>query len=177
MGKVLTTQRLLLRPLHISDSKRITLLVNDFEVSKMLSIVPYPYKLCDAENWLASLPDNPQISDTSFAIDEDDHLIGIIGFHEINNVPEFGYWLGRSYWGKGYMSEATRAALLWLFTASPTEHVIAGAFCDNVASLHIQEKLGFEITGQDTRHCLANGQDRAHIKTQLTKKRFFEVLS
>jgi len=46
------TDRLVLRPLLRSDAPRIAQLLNNYQVSKMLSIVPFPYTLKDAETWI-----------------------------------------------------------------------------------------------------------------------------
>lgn len=49
------TARLLLRPVAEQDLDAIVAGINDFEVSKMLARVPYPYARRDAESFLAAI--------------------------------------------------------------------------------------------------------------------------
>ena len=47
----ITTERLTLRPLHPKDAEAMHRLVNDWEVTRTLAEIPYPYKrsLADEE--------------------------------------------------------------------------------------------------------------------------------
>lgn len=67
--------------------------------------------------------------------------------------PEAGYWLGKAYWGKGV---ATRALRLFL-AEIPRRPLYARVIKDNTASLHVLEKCGFRITGEQREY--ANGRD------------------
>ncbi|HEX9037521.1 MAG TPA: GNAT family N-acetyltransferase [Ktedonobacterales bacterium] len=67
--------------------------------------------------------------------------------------PETGYWLGKAFWGKGI---ATRALRLFL-AEIPRRPMYARVIKDNVASLHVLEKCGFRITGEQREY--ANARD------------------
>ena len=56
---------------------------------------------------------------------------------------ELGYWLGRSFWGRGYVPEAARVLLQYGFTELGMEAVWCGYYVGNEKSKRVQEKLGF----------------------------------
>ena len=51
----LTTKRLQLRSPVASDATAITAILNDFEISKWLSVVPFPYTRADALEFIADV--------------------------------------------------------------------------------------------------------------------------
>jgi RimJ/RimL family protein N-acetyltransferase len=50
----LTTDRLTLRPLTAADAEALHRLVNDFEVTRNLTVVPFPYPRDLADDWIAA---------------------------------------------------------------------------------------------------------------------------
>lgn len=63
----------------------------------------------------------------------------------INNHTNFydlGYRLIQKYWGKGFATEAARAALLYGFEALQLSEIYADADCENTASRNVLEKAG-----------------------------------
>lgn len=56
---------------------------------------------------------------------------------------ELGYWLGRPFWGRGYMPEAARTLLRYGFTELEMEAIWCGYYTGNEKSKRVQEKLGF----------------------------------
>jgi RimJ/RimL family protein N-acetyltransferase len=59
---------------------------------------------------------------------------------------ELGYWLGKPYWGRGYVSEAAAAVVEYAFGWLNQPALVAGYFVDNPASGRVLEKLGFVET-------------------------------
>jgi RimJ/RimL family protein N-acetyltransferase len=85
----------------------------------------------------------------------DSRIAGHIIRFQQHGQPEITYWLGREYWGKGV---ATRA--LGLFLKLVTERpMYARVAQDNIASLHVLQKNGFIITGEDKGYANARGKD------------------
>lgn len=71
-----------------------------------------------------------------------DALIGFINDVERDGDSiELGYVIHPSYHGKGYMTQALRAAIAELF-AIGYRQVVAGAFEENRASIRVMEKAG-----------------------------------
>lgn len=56
---------------------------------------------------------------------------------------ELGFWIGRPFWGRGYITEAARALLARAFADLGMTAVRCGYYAGNVRSKRVQEKLGF----------------------------------
>jgi len=164
------TERLLLRPPEKSDLPAIVTLLNDFQVSRMLARVPYPYRMDHAAGWFSRV--NRRGGERVFAICLDGQAIGMVGFQDKAGEPTLGYWLGRPYWDKGLMSEAAKAAIAWYFERHDAPALFSGAFEDNPASLGVQRKMGFQVTGSRLLDCVAVGAARTEIRTRLSREAF-----
>ncbi|PDT41064.1 MULTISPECIES: GNAT family N-acetyltransferase [Sinorhizobium] len=165
---IIETQRLRLRPHRLSDAAAIAESLGDFQVARMLARVPAPYHQQDALDWLnrqtASVLPDWMLAVTS----GDDVHIGCVGIEFRRGEWHVGYWLNRFYWGKGLASEAVHAAVERFFRRMPEAVLHSGVFADNPASLKVQEKLGFRITGCSQIYALARNAMMAHIETRLT---------
>ena len=133
MPQTIKTERLVLRQPMATDAAAVALIVNDEEVTRWLSQVPYPYTLADAQDFIAR-----QTSSQTFLICLDDSVVGCIG-----TVGEFGYWLGRAHWGQGIMTEASQAVLAWHFDTEGTT-LRSGHAVGNTRSRNVLLKMGFE---------------------------------
>ena len=125
-----------------------------------------PYDRQDAAEWLSTIAG----SDTgwAFAITAgDDAHIGCVAFEARHGEWHLGYWLNRAYWRRGYMSEAVQAALARFLARMPGTPIRSGIFADNPASLKVQEKAGFRLTGCGERFCVARGAFVPHLETLL----------
>jgi [ribosomal protein S5]-alanine N-acetyltransferase len=158
MSVLLETERLLLRPLKAADISYCVPLLNDFEVSKNLSRVPYPYTEDDACAFIVRVAEGWRTgSDCPLAVlSKPGVFIGMCGIHP-NQDWEVGYWLGRPFWGNGYATEACGRAIAWAFDEFKTEVLNAGWFHDNPASGRVLSKLGFRATGEEERSCVSRG--------------------
>jgi RimJ/RimL family protein N-acetyltransferase len=176
MDVELRTSRLLLRQPRLADAAQITRLLNNFRVAGNLARVPYPYREADALSWLRGWRADSQAAETGFSLDlPGEGVVGNCGFHlDDAGRPVVGYWLGESFWNRGFMSEALAAIVDWYFAATTADTVSSGVFAFNKASLHIQKKLGFTETGESRLHCLARKQEVRHIDTELTRARWTE---
>ena len=139
---ILQTARLTLRPLAASDSTAITEALSNWDVTRWLSQVPFPYTRADADSFIGMVQHSPD--DAHWAIDQGAGLIGLISVK-----PDLGYWLDQSHHGQGMMTEAARAVLTWYFTHH-TAPVLSGHFAGNAASRAILTKLGFTDTHIET---------------------------
>lgn len=173
-GVMLATGQLKLRPLVTEDAPRISALMNNWNVARMLAMPPFPYALADAQRYLANVAaraGDERIHE--WAITCDGTFIGGIGYGtEDDLAPQIGYWLGEAYWSNGYMTEALRAVVGHFFASQPDSALHSGVFADNPASLHLQRKLGFEVVGGAARYCVARGEDVEHFDTRLTRQAY-----
>lgn len=58
---------------------------------------------------------------------------------------ELGYWLGKPFWGRGYMPEAAKALIKRGFNELGMSTIWCRYFDGNTKSKRIQEKLGFKF--------------------------------
>ena len=149
---VLETDRLRLRRPQESDVSAIYQLVNDYDIARSTLNIPYPYVLADATAFLQHV--NKAWAEKSrypFAITlkESDEFMGIIGLgiHHGNNWGEAGYWIGKSYWGRGYMTEALKRIIQFGFEDLELNRIQASHFTDNPASGRVMEKAGMQFEG------------------------------
>ncbi|MEM7522125.1 MAG: GNAT family N-acetyltransferase [Pseudomonadota bacterium] len=155
MEDALYTSHLVLRRPQLSDADAIVRALNDAEVSKWLTQVPYPYGHADAVAFI-----NGQTNAPTLLICQNDTPIGCIGTR-----GEFGYWLGHAYWGQGIMSEASQAVLDWHFETAATP-LQSGHAIGNDRSRRVLLKMGFEDTGiVDRRHQMTGALRRQQVIT------------
>ncbi len=62
---------------------------------------------------------------------------------EKDDECELGYWLGKPFWGKGYMTEAVRELLRYGFENLGMTTIWCGYYDGNNKSKRVQEKVGF----------------------------------
>ena len=76
-------------------------------------------------------------------------LLGQAGFWNPEGWPgfELGWTLRRSFWGRGYATEAARRALQFGFTELKQPHVISLIRPENAASIHMARRLGEHLGG------------------------------
>jgi RimJ/RimL family protein N-acetyltransferase len=144
---VLETKRLALRAPRLKDAKTVAMLANDRRIAENTARIPHPYKIADAEGFVALA--NTAGGETVFLITLHNRtVIGACGLTAIDGQPpELGYWLGVNYWGRGYATEAVHAMVDYAFTDLGHDALQAGARVTNPASRRVLEKCGFQWTG------------------------------
>lgn len=168
--EILVTRRLTLRPPLEVDADDIALHLSNWNVSRMLSRVPFPYDRVDAAEWLAHC-DETRDENMIFTIHRE-RLIGAIGVEGLSGRPILGYWLAESRWGKGLMSEALGAVLGHVFDRMPGIVITSSVFADNPVSIRLQQGLGFRITGAGDTFSAARQAMVADVRTELVSERF-----
>ena len=137
---VLETARLKLRAPRCEDAKAIAALANELRVAVNTARIPHPYRLADAEDFIAAA--NSRDGEASFIVMRDGRLIGGCGIDPREEGPELGYWFGVPFWGRGYATEAARALLRHAFETLGCHRVLATCQPENPASWRVMEKLG-----------------------------------
>lgn len=168
--EILVTRRLTLRPPIEFDADDIALHLANWNVSRMLSRVPFPFDRTDALEWIArcNSAGNP---DLAFTIHRE-RLIGAIGIAEMADRPRLGYWLAEDHWGQGLMGEALGAVLGHLFAKQPEISVNSTVLADNTASIRLQQRLGFRIVGAGESFSSARQALVPAIRTELAGAEF-----
>ena len=162
---VLLTSRLTLRPPALPDAEDIALHLSNWNVARMLTRVPFPYFVEDAEDWIEGLAEKP--GDLVYTIHRE-RLIGVAAIHFESGEPRLGYWLGEPWHGRGFMGEAVAALLSYAFETRNIAAVRASAFEENAPSLRVQEKLGFTVVGRGLEWSRSRGETVATLETRLT---------
>lgn len=156
MGTVrdaLIGQNVQLRRVRPSDAEAIFERVNDSEVVRWTTRIPHPYPEDGAREFIKkSLEQWEQGSAYVYAITlcGSDELAGVISLGNVflkHGCAELGFWLGKSYWGRGLMTDAARLILQVAFDDLGLYRVYASAFEANIASRKVLEKVGFQLEG------------------------------
>jgi RimJ/RimL family protein N-acetyltransferase len=142
------TPRLLLRPGFPEDAPALAAAIADEAIARNLATVPWPYRMRDAEAYLAS-PRDPVLP--SLLIFEraahGPQLAGSCGLgRRPSGAVEMGYWIARPHWGRGYATEAC-TALVDIARMLGLPILEGSHFVDNPASARVLEKLGFAPLG------------------------------
>jgi RimJ/RimL family protein N-acetyltransferase len=168
--EILVTKRLTLRPPIEFDADDIATHLANFNVSRMLSRVPFPFDRTDALEWIqaCSRPGNP---DVHFTIHRE-RLIGAIGLADMNERPRLGYWLAEDHWGQGLMGEALGAVLGHVFQRRPGLTISSTILADNTASIRLQQRLGFRIVGAGESFSTARQALVPAVRTELAAADF-----
>jgi RimJ/RimL family protein N-acetyltransferase len=89
-----------------------------------------------------------------WALEERDsgRLVGRAGCWRPEGWPglELGWTLGREFWGRGYASEAARAALAYAFDELQQAHVISLIQPENTRSIAVASRLAMIYEGRTT---------------------------
>ena len=144
----IVTKRLIMRPLTKEDGPNYVLGISDIEVCNSLSTYPYPYTIEDYNQFYAQTLDQFSKKEAivlALALNaEPNMLIGrlILRLNPKNENAEAGYWLRRSDWNKGYMTEALKGLIDYGFNALHF-HKISGCHYEfNKASAKVMQKCG-----------------------------------
>ena len=80
---------------------------------------------------------------------------------------EVTYWLGREFWGRGLATQAL-GQLLRLVKERP---IFARAATDNIGSIRVLQKCGFNIVGTDKGFANGRGEDTEECILRLDRAR------
>lgn len=170
---IIETEQLKLRPLKESDASVIAREVGNFNVSRNLARVPYPYSMAEALDfldWIKSYDEKSLVCAVELK-SAPGELIGVISyeFSTAEAVAELGYWFAEKYWGNGYGTEAASAMVHHAFTLGAHARLIASYHNDNPASARILLNLGFKPISHDRHYSKAQGIDVSSTKLSLMR--------
>ncbi len=157
----LTTRRLQLRPLGPDDAGAIVDGLAEWDVVRWLAVVPFPYGRADADTFLASPEAAPG---RAWAICDSGGVRGVVSLGE-----ELGYWLARSFWGRGYVPEAASAVIDAAFADPARSRLTASHMLGNDRSARALETLGMRATGLGKLHFRALGRTLPVRRMEMTR--------
>ena len=153
MRNEIQTERLVLRQTETRDAAAISKLGSDFDIARMTGSFPYPFPLLAAEFKIMTFHAAKRrglAHPYAITLKGQDEMIGVADLfkRDADSLWEIGYWIGRPFWGHGYMTEACSALLSEADDTLGKADRIAGVFSDNPNSARVLEKLGFERSGE-----------------------------
>ena len=151
-GKIIETERLILRPFKQSDLDDFYEYASVEGVGEMAG-----WKHHENKEFSQEILDLFINEDNTFAIvlKENNKVIGSLGVDEYGMEQalseffdyqgrEIGYVLSKDYWGKGLMPEAVKAVIDYLFNIQNLDFLTCGYYMFNNQSKKVQEKCGFK---------------------------------
>lgn len=143
---LLTTDRLILRPLQLSDTTKIQQLAGNIDIANSTISVPHPYSDGMAGKWIGKhLAGWLTRHSAIFAITlkSDHQLIGCAGLENIQNGSgQLGYWIGVPYWGNGYCTEAVERIKDFGFKRLQLKHIYGRHSKSITAPAKVMLKVG-----------------------------------
>lgn len=143
---VLRTARTLLRPLVKSDAAALHDVLRDEQTCTWWSGPPHK-NMAETEAYLCKSIGS-QNTKTWVITCGDDRALGWVYLEEgRTGIAELGYILHRDYWGQGLVFEAALAVVEYGFDTGNLRRIFADADPDNIGSIRVMEKLGFQFEG------------------------------
>lgn len=144
------TKRLILRVPRMDDALAIFAgWTQDTEVTRYLTWRPHQ-RIQETEAFIQGCL-SAWVSTTRFpyviTLKESCEVIGMIDPRIEGTKVGIGYGAARAHWGRGYVTEATRAIIDWAFQQDSTYRVYATTDVENFASQRVLEKVGMQCEG------------------------------
>jgi len=152
-----TPQAVEIRPFSMDDAPALAAALDDLSISRWLSVVPHPYTLADAHEFLA----RPDIAADAVLVDG--HLVGAVGV-----AQRLGYWFIPQVWGQGLASHVARQTVAKAFEETPTATLKSGYFLGNDASARVLAKAGFREVSCGQARCHALDKHVRHVNMEAT---------
>ncbi len=154
MPEIIVGDRIILRPMEISDAFDVCASLQDNLVSEKLSHFSFFQRipsLEDERTYLRRMIDSEADLLMAIELKHEHRFIGTIGLHELdfwNENCRFGIIIFNSvFWGQGYAKEAESLILRFVFCVLKMNKVYLTPRLDNSQAIEIYKKLGFRPEG------------------------------
>jgi RimJ/RimL family protein N-acetyltransferase len=158
----LETERLRIRPWKPEDRPSFQAFTQDPEVMRFVH-GGLPYTEAEVDEFLARQQrqlDSMDMCMGAMTEKSSGRVIGVAGVQPLGQSGdlEIGWWLGRDVWGRGYATEAGRAAMDHVLVTLERPRVVAIIDPGNDPSIAVVKRLGFQYdrryTGAELKHRL-----------------------
>ncbi|MBN1698782.1 MAG: GNAT family N-acetyltransferase [Spirochaetales bacterium] len=113
-----------------------------------------------------------------FLLDEDVYIgdagFEIIKHNETGGIAEIGYFLDKSYWGKGYATETASLLIEYCFTKMNIHKVVASCDMRNTPSEKVMIKCGMKKEGEFRQNRYKDNERHDELKYGILKKEWRE---
>jgi [ribosomal protein S5]-alanine N-acetyltransferase len=159
----LTSERLQLRWLDMSDAPALYAMFADEEATRYLSMPAWQTIAKAQESIQRDIREHQTGESLRFGVvlKDTQQLIGscqIFKIHEASRRAECGYMLARKHWHKGYASEAMQMLIDYCFNELKLNRLEADIDPANVASAQLLQRLGFAKEGVLPERWIVAGQ-------------------
>jgi RimJ/RimL family protein N-acetyltransferase len=144
-----------MRALRGDDLADLVALINNWQIARWVSSVPYPYTEAHGREWIARVQQDHATGRPrrfAIALRETDLLIGGVGLDgstgDDSEEPALGYWVGQPHWGNGYAREAVGAVIDYGLRTLGMPTIRAYTDPSNLASQKILLRCGLEPVGE-----------------------------
>jgi RimJ/RimL family protein N-acetyltransferase len=143
------------------DEEQLVAQANDRSIWRnLLSGFPSPYTPEDAKFWISHA--SSAAPSMHLCIQVEGSVAGgigvIVGEGTDEKTGQFGYWLGREYWGRGIATVAAEAMLAFASSRLKVVRYQAPVFEWNPRSMRVLEKVGFRREGVLHKSVFKDGQ-------------------
>lgn len=144
------TKRLILRGVLESDIPSYQKYFSDYEIIRHLSAyVPWPFPDDGVESFLNSFI-FPEQGKTQwmwgiFEKSNPNSLIGCVHLWREGKPENRGFWLGKPFWGQGYMTEAVNPVMDYAFDSLGFDKLVFANALGNQRSRRVKEKTGSQL--------------------------------
>lgn len=147
--KKMTGELCYLSPLDTNDLAIFTAWLNDMEVVNFLQLAPGYISMTTEKEYLDSLAREHTYEIIDLKTDRLLGNCGLIDVDHINQCAEAGIFIGdKSYWGRGYGTEALKLLLDYSFSKLNLHNILLRVYSFNTRARRSYEKLGFKVIGE-----------------------------
>ena len=161
---ILTTARLVLRPLQIADAALLALYTGDKRIAEGTRSIPHPLPPGATEQFITRSV-APDRDEDVWALDGSvsgaSQVMGLLSLKPLDRQQsQIGFWVAPAFWNAGFASEAVRAVIQK--NPHKARTLFAEVFQDNAASAHVLTNAGFDYLGDAEAYSVAR---RATVPT------------
>ncbi len=150
---VFNTSRLILREPKLENAASYKKYFVDYEViGQLAATAPWPYPEGGVIDYISNhiIPNQgkDRWSWGIFLSEDPTELIGCVELMRNTNPSNRGFWLGKKFWGIGYMTEAVFPVMNFAFDALGFKKLLFTNASGNIRSSRIKEKTGAKFLGR-----------------------------
>jgi RimJ/RimL family protein N-acetyltransferase len=159
----LGTERLLLRAIEERDLDDLVKSFSDYNTVYMLAFFPWPFDRNHTLAYMKNLSWNMAHGSSLYwaiTLPKNDRMMGVIGLtleHE-HDRAELHYWLNKEYRNNGYMTEAARRVVDYVFRDLNMNRLDVNHLNINIGSQRVIEKCGFILECEKEGFCKKEGK-------------------
>jgi len=168
---ILKGEKVILRPIKLSDARRFVKWLDDPQVNKFTTLQKISLK--EEIAWIENLAKS---KDINFAIDTKEKVhIGSIGLHLKlkNRNAVYGILIGdKKYWGGGYGTDATKLILQYGFNKLKLHKITLNVYSYNPRAINLYLDMGFELEGIKKEQIFYQGKFYTEFSMGLLSKKW-----